>query len=285
MPKLLMLCGIAASGKSTFAKKLVAENQYVRVNKDSLRELLHEGKFSKGNEKQVLRIRDQIVEDALSQGRNVVVDDTNLHPKHKETLEQLAKKHNATFETKFFPISLEEAIKRDLKRVNSVGEKVIRNMYYQYIAEPAVYVPPEGKPQAIICDIDGTLAHIPKGGRSPYAFDRVQEDTIDTVVRNLLLLHHAEGIKIIILSGRDAVCKDQTEKWLVENDVPYDGIYMRPEENGEADTVIKKELYDKHIRDNYQVQFVIDDRRAVCDFWLSIGLKVLNVSGLDRGEF
>jgi predicted kinase len=68
--KLLMLKGLPASGKSTYAKKL-AQDGYVRVNKDDLRAMLHAGKWSKINEKQVLATRDQIVRDSLFAGKSV----------------------------------------------------------------------------------------------------------------------------------------------------------------------------------------------------------------------
>jgi predicted kinase len=158
--KLIMLKGLPASGKSTYARKL-ADDGYVRVNKDDLRAMLHNGKWSKNNESQVLRLRNEIIEDSLRSGKSVVVDDTNFAPKHKEQLQTIAKQCNATFETKFFDVSVEECIKRDLARPNSVGEKVIRNMYNQFLKPaplPSGYNP--DLDDVIICDIDGTLAHI-----------------------------------------------------------------------------------------------------------------------------
>ena len=61
-----MLKGLPASGKSTYAKKL-ANKGWTRVNKDDLRAMLNDGKWSRSNEKFVLKVRDFIVADALSE--------------------------------------------------------------------------------------------------------------------------------------------------------------------------------------------------------------------------
>jgi predicted kinase len=277
--KLLMLRGLPASGKSTYARTL-ADKGWVRVNKDDLRAMLHNGKWSREHEKQVLAIRDHIIEQSLSAGLSVVVDDTNLAPKHRQTLTELAKKHAATFETKTFDVPIEECIKRDLARANSVGERVIRQMYDQFLDPPPdAYHPPEDKPSAVLCDIDGTLAHM--RNRSPYEWSKVGEDSLDDAVKGLLDLCNF-GYQIILLSGRDSVCRPQTEEWLRSYGVPYDQLFMRAENDNRKDSIVKRELFDDFIRNNYQVQFVLDDRDQVVKMWRAMGLKCLQVA---EGDF
>jgi hypothetical protein len=41
--------------------------------------------------------------------------------------------------------------------------------------------------------------------------------------------------------------------------------------------VVKLELFDEHIRDQYDVQFVLDDRNQVVDMWRQLGLTCLQV--------
>lgn len=275
--KLIMLKGLPASGKSTYARKL-ADGGYTRVNKDDLRAMLHNSKWSKENEKQVLYIRDEIISHALSHDKSVVVDDTNLAPKHAERLKELAKAYGATFETKFFDETVETCIKRDLDREHSVGEKVIRSMYDQFLApEPLEYKPDPKLPKAIIVDIDGTLAH--KGDRSPYDWGRVGEDTVDDVVRYVVQTYTRGNV--ILVSGRDEVCRPETEKWLKDNSIPYDALYMRPKDDSRKDTIIKHEIFKNHIEDDVAVDFVLDDRNQVIEMWRSLGLKVLQVADGD----
>lgn len=215
---------------------------------------------------------------SLGNGRHVMVDDTNLHPKHEERLKELAEKHGATFATRKFKIDVEECIKRDLKRENSVGEQVIRQMYDQFLRVKEVYEPPKGKPEAILVDLDGTLAHM--SGRSPYDWSRVGEDAVDKAVIELLFDIRAGDFdtKIIILSGRDSVCRPETETWLEEQRIGYDDLFMRPEGDMRKDSIVKRELFDIHIRDSYEIRFVLDDRDQVVQMWRDLGLKCFQVA-------
>src|SRR5947208_739238 len=131
-PEVLFLKGLPASGKSTFAKDLVAKepDRWVRVNKDSLRTMLHYGKWSRGREKTVQAMQRAMAEEALRAGMSVIVDDTNLAPKHEETYRLMAERHGAEFEVKAFDATVEECIERDRKRLNPVGKDVILRMFY-----------------------------------------------------------------------------------------------------------------------------------------------------------
>ena len=274
----MMLKGLPASGKSTFARKL-ADDGWVRVNKDELRTMLHNGKWSSKNEKQVLEIRDLIIKDSLYFGKCVVVDDTNLAPKHKKELKALAKKYGAAFETKFFDVSVEECIERDLKRENSVGSKVIMDMYNQFLKPPAKVIKYDPKlPTAILCDIDGTLAHGIGITRKPYEWDKVGSDTVDYTIRYLLNIYNLENIRVILLSGRDGSCKPETFKWLDDNNIVYNYLYMREAGDNRKDSIVKEELYRKYIEGRFNVDFVLDDRNQVVDMWRSLGLKVFQVA-------
>lgn len=135
MKKIIMTKGLPASGKSTWAKQYQMENpNTVRVNKDELRSMLHNGVHSKGRESFVLEVRDFIVETALADGHDVIVDDTNFHSKHKNALWRIAAKYNAILKVQdFTDVPLEVCIERDKNRPNSVGENVIRGMFNLYI--------------------------------------------------------------------------------------------------------------------------------------------------------
>lgn len=286
MSKLIMMKGLPGSGKTTQAKLLSNPSGYVRVNKDDLRAMMNDSKWSKGNESFVLQVRDFIISEALYAGKNVVVDDTNFEAKHRLTLSSLAKKYGATFEEVFIDTPLDECIERDLKRPNSVGSKVIKNMYEKYLRLEPITVNYNPKlVDCIICDIDGTLAHIVD--RSPYDYSRVSEDTVDPVVRKLVN-QEARGYRIILVSGRPDTCREATEKWLEDNRISYHELLMRDpllvNDKGQQldDRIIKEWIYDKEIKPYYNVQYVLDDRDRVVKMWRSIGLKVLQVA---EGDF
>lgn len=241
------------------------------------------GRWSKENEKNIIKLRDTIITHNLQGGYSVIVDDTNLHPKHIERMQEIAKEHGAILEinSSFCDVSLEKCIENDLKRLASVGEKVIRDMHRKFLYKPQpkpLYQ--EGKPRAVICDLDGTLAHM--NGRGPYDWDRVDEDTKDDLIHRLIRLVQTElDVDVILLSGRDEVCRAKTESWLYEHGVSYKHLFMRPAGDNRKDNVVKEEIYQNHIAGRFNVLFVLDDRDQVVRMWRDIGLTCFQVADGD----
>lgn len=279
--KVLILRGLPASGKSTYAKELVTkDHNWFRVNKDDLRAMMNGGVFSRKLEEQIVITERELAENALKLGKNVVIDDTNFNLAHERYFSQLARYYKAEFEVKFFDTPLEVCMIRDNKRPNGVGETVIRKMYNQYLKpQPAVYEHNKKLRTAILCDIDGTLAHMKD--RSPYDWGRVDTDEVDPTIKNLLDVLKDKYF-IILVSGRDEVCREKTEKWLRGNDITYGMLLMRPEGDIRKDSIVKREIFENYIRDYYNIQFVLDDRNQVVEMWRSLGLKCLQVQ---EGDF
>lgn len=281
MPKLLLLKGLPASGKSTYAKTLVGSGQWKRVNRDLLREMVDGGKWSAKNEVFITQTELKIAQAALDLGLNVVVDDTNLSPKALSMWKDFAKLNGIDIDTKVFDTSVDECIKRDLIRPNSVGSKVIKRMYRDYLTprvEP--YKAPDGAPKAIMVDIDGTLAHM--AGRSPYDPTKYHEDKIDTAIRDMVNTYSNNGYDIILCSGRDDTYRDVTVTWLISNGVNFDELFMRPGGDTRKDSIVKLELFEANIAGKYAIEFVLDDRDQVVEMWRARGLKVLQVA---EGDF
>ena len=279
--KLLLLKGLPASGKTTFAKELVRKDgNWVRVNKDDLRNMLHGGKWSSSREKKIIACERTLVGTLLGEGKNVVVDDTNLNPIHERYFKGLTESHNADFEIKEFDTPLEECIKRDNARPNGVGETVIRKMYNQYLKPaPAKYTLDPMLQPAIVCDIDGTLAHM--HDRSPYDWSKVGNDKVDIPIAWLTSILF-RSVSVILVSGRDESCRKETEDWLAKNCICYTELIMRKEGDNRPDEVVKEEIFNENIRGNYIVKFVLDDRNKVVDMWRQLGLKCLQV---EEGDF
>ena len=305
--------GLPATGKSTFAKQFVLDNpDCVRVSRDDIRRMLFtEPNHTWGQEKVVTELEKHAVEQALSSGKSVIIDAMHLRDKYIKAWLKVAKKFNVDVYYSDFVLPLEEMIARDSLRlgVESVGEEFIRDLYTKFVQKDGTLRPaPEateegeeqgvsvstysgtsGKPLAFIVDIDGTLAHN-TCGRGWYHWERVGEDEVDLVVADIVRrladrLSVEPTLKVIVMSGRDEVCRPQTEEWLSRHKIPFDELFMRKQNDYRKDNIVKEELFNTYVRDNYDVRFVIDDRWTVCETWLRMGLKVLNVSGLDRGEF
>ena len=134
MQEIILLKGLPASGKSTWAKDFVEHHvEYVRVNKDDLREMLNIRKFSRRGEKVVLKLEREIGMAALSLGKSLIVDDTNFNPIHAEFWSGIASTNDLEYSEITFDTPLEECIERDSKRVKSVGNDAIIGMYKKYI--------------------------------------------------------------------------------------------------------------------------------------------------------
>lgn len=136
MPKIIVLSGLPASGKTTWAKKWVEEEptKRIRVCRDDIRHML--GKYwVPEREDIVTEIEQDAVYRGLEQDYDVVVDATNFRKNFwKLFLDSLSKTHYCQLEYKFFDTPLEECIERDSKReVGKVGKEVIMNMYNKYL--------------------------------------------------------------------------------------------------------------------------------------------------------
>ena len=289
MKKILILRGLPASGKSTYAKNLLTQNPHAwkRLNKDELRAMLDNSIHSKSNEKFIENVRDMMLVEALREGKNVVIDDTNLSDRPVDRIKQVIQQYmkdageTVQIEIKDIETSLEECLERDKKREKKVGESVIMRMYKQHILKdergPHYQEQDDTLPAAILCDLDGTLAIL--HDRSPFDAKRCETDLLNIPIAEILKTYHEKGVKIILMSGRENNARSQTMNWLSYNKISYNALYMRASGDMRKDAVVKKELYEKHVKGQFFVQFVLDDRNQVVDLWrLELGLPCLQVN-------
>jgi len=278
--KILVLKGLPASGKTTFAKKLINEEKnWKRINKDDLRAMIDNNIWSKDNEKLILKIRDNIIIDCLVNKYNIIIDDTNFAEKHINRINEIADRLDVEVEEKFFDIPVNECIKRDSERPNPVGKKVIMNMYNTYLKKE---IPPvkwiSKRRTAIICDIDGTLAKMKN--RGPFDWMKVENDELNKPVADILEKYQ-DSVDTILLSGRDGICREQTEQWLADNNIKYTCLFMRDIDNNEKDSIIKERIYREKIESLYNILFILDDRTQVVEMWRNLGLTCFQVANGD----
>jgi len=292
----IIICkGLPASGKSTWAKQEAKSDNWKRWNNDEARLMFDSEQFNKANEKFINLMRDSFIHKGMEKGFNLIIDNTNLAPKHEVNINQIATVFNKTdspyeysVKVKFFEVSLEEAIERDSKRENPVGEKVIKDMYNQFLSENPIqpfYKGNENFPPAIIVDLDGTLAHN-NGHRSAYDATKVYDDEINKHILDLIVLYLENVYNVLFVSGREGteICKSETIRWLNDKCGIHDiednrDIFFRKEGDHRNDAIVKEEIFYEHIHDNYNVQFVLDDRDRVVSMWRKkIGLPCLQVN-------
>lgn len=299
MTRLLITRGLPGCGKTTRARQWVGEDREhrARVNRDDLRAMLDDGEFVKGiTEPRIVAARDAAISSLLRQGVDVMSDDTNLPQRTARDLARLAAHAGADFAVvDLTDIPLDVCLIRNSLRTDKppVPEPVIRDMHARYLAgrgyplpvpdKPAgasglaLYEPKPGTPRAVLVDIDGTVAL--KGARSPFDETRVHEDRPNRPVIEAIEAEHAAGRRVVFMSGRTDACREATEEWLrVHVGVPYEALHMRPAGDARKDSVVKRELFDRHVRDLYDVRRVYDDRDQVVTMWRSLGLSCLQVA-------
>lgn len=279
MSRLTITVGLPGSGKSTWAgEQHASDPSIVIVNRDSIRLELG-AQFNWKHEKRVARIRDERIETALNAGYDVIDDDTNLTTHTQAHLRALAERCGADFiinDTFIHTVTFEECMERDRFRgMASVGKDVIERLYYSYWNDQ---IRPENKGviRAVVCDVDGTLAHAP--GRWNYDRD-VTQDTPDNAITSLLNSVALDNKHMVLLvSGRHEAQREPTLEWLRTHNIPCDRLFMRADGDNRNDAVIKKELYLREIQGKYYVEYVIDDRPRVIRMWRGeLGLTVLQV--------
>ncbi len=137
MPKLTVLQGLPGCGKSRIAEEMVLNNRNaVRVSKDSLRHMLYfvtrpkessENPTTPEKERFIAHLEFIFVHLLLSQGRDVVVDDTNLNPERVVLLRSIALMGEYGFELHTLKLNVAECVANDAKRSPPAGEAVIRS--------------------------------------------------------------------------------------------------------------------------------------------------------------
>lgn len=287
--KAIITRGISASGKTTWAEQHCKETNSVNINRDDIRfDLFCNGvrdwslyKFTKQREKEVTEYQRGMIDKAAESGLDVVISDTNLNPKTVSSLTEYLTSKGYEVEIKDFHVDVMEAIKRDAKRANGVGYEVIMKQYKQYCEihfSKDYHQHKNGKPDAIIVDVDGTVADM-QGVRTPFQWDLVGLDKPHQYVIDIVNAARYDGLEIIFLSGRDGCCMEDTHKWLTKyTQVDDFYLFMRSVGDMRKDTIIKKELFKKYIDNNFNVLYAIDDRGSVARMWrYELGLKVLQV--------
>lgn len=147
------------------------------------------------------------------------------------------------------------------------------------------------KPNAIIVDIDGTVAdlthrlhYVETKPANWEAFKSlVSQDKpiipVITIVQALAENHY----DLIFVSGREGTdeCHADTFEWLFKYFTDFK-LYMRKEKDYRADDIIKKEIFEEYIKPYYNVVAVFDDRPRVVKMWREQGLFVFDVNQTGR---
>lgn len=281
--KAIITVGISASGKTTWVTDLLkAEKGWRDINRDWIRFNVvcpfsdwSNYKFNKKNETEVTRVQGLMIMESWAAGENIVISDTNLNAKTRQAIIKDLEELGYTVEIKAFPITRETALKRDNLRANGVGADVIYRQWQNWneFNGRKTYVPDTSLPNAIIVDVDGTIAQM--NGRGPFDWKRVGEDDPRWLIIDMVSNYEGQGYEILIVSGRSDECKNETTDWLDRHGVPFTELHMRKEGDFRRDSVIKEEILWTHLAHKYNIVAAIDDRPLMIRTWYE--LRIPNV--------
>lgn len=277
--KLTIMRGLPASGKTTRAREILADGNTVRVNKDTLRTMLHFDKWSNRNEAMTRAASIAIVREMAAKGHNVVVDDTNLNPTTFSSWQGIGQELGARVVVEdLSKVPVEECWARDNAREKRVGMHVISKMALQYLQ----WLSGE---DVVVSDLDGTLCHIghrlhhvrkdPKDWKS--FFEGIPGDGLREDVRDMV----AKARTLILVTARPESYRAQTEEWLTRHGINYTALIMREDGDSRQDTDVKAEMYQKYLK-HLTIKTIYDDRPSVIKMWRKRGLHVVDVGmGID----
>lgn len=297
-PTLTALVGLPGAGKSTWAQAYALEHLGVVqiVSRDSIRMTMFGVTHDPRIESTVTHLQDTLILDALRAGRNVVVDNLNLRKQYRNALVHLAAQGGAHYEEKFFPTPIQTCITRNAMRSDTrvpdaAMEKFINLAMPWYkgaivptqipFQEREVPKCQEYDPalfDTVICDLDGTLCDL--NGRDPYDPSTCADDLpVAPVLDCLYAMNMALDGEILFVSGREERYRPETLAFLQKHTPFPFKLFMRPTGDKRKDTEVKREIYERHIRGQYNVSFVLDDRPSVVRMWrYDLGLMVFQVN-------
>lgn len=292
MSELQILVGPPGAGKTTYAKyKIRTELNWFRLCRDDFRGMnFNQATMSSDHEKIISKQIDSCILQLIESGKNIIYDATNCK---KQLIDDMVRKYNYLCDISFkvFDISEDELSERCEKRNQETGKFIPKKIQKKFFLEftelkqtmsfdflPKIivspYTPQPNLPEAIICDIDGTLLIM--GNRSPYDTEKSYLDTPNDAVLKIL---KDTDLPILLVSGRKESDRSVTLDSLSKYKIPWSELHFRSDEDFRADSIVKKEIFEKEIRNRYNIKFVLDDRNSVVDMWRrELGLKCLQVN-------
>lgn len=145
--------------------------------------------------------------------------------------------------------------------------------------------------KTVLFDIDGTLADIRHrrgfldGDRPDWnRFNAAMGDDVPNgpVVTLYKSLWETGRFDIILTTGRNEKFRRVTEQWLIWNEIPFERMIMRKDNDNRADHIIKEEMLARLLSEGRVIEFTVDDRQQVVDMWRRNGITCLQC---DVGDF
>lgn len=294
---LTLMVGPPGSGKSTFAHTLglrAADNHahIVRINQDDQGKVGHMNAFL----------------DAVTQGKDIIVDRMNFNKEQRARYITLAKAAGYEVEVYMFYYSTTTCMQHMRNRINHPTIKTEEDMWkaLRFFFSKFEYPSKEEgidriqefrenynkyRPFAVICDLDGTLADIDhrlhfvrREGKKDWRsfFEGIYNDKLKTDIAAVLHSMSNNDYPIVYCSGRPDDYRESTQHWIDANALPPGFLLMRTKGDFRPDSLVKEIILDFEILTRYRVLVSIDDRKQVVEMWRKRGITCMQVA---EGDF
>ena len=153
------------------------------------------------------------------------------------------------------------------------------------------------KPTAVIFDMDGTLADVSSirhylvkyeaSGRTHHKdFNSFHAESVNVPphrhVVSAAQVANMLGHKVLIVTARKHMWRNQTAWWLAMHDVPSDALFMRGDFDNRKDYEVKKDILNI-IRKAYTPIHAWDDNPSIIKLWTEEGIPCTIVEGWEHG--
>lgn len=135
MSRLIMLCGLPASGKSHYAKQLSKEYNAIIISSDELRIELFNDVNVQDRNNEVFNELKKRVKKALLENISVIIDSTNINYKRRKAFLDELKTYPIHKLCVFMATPYEECLRQNSLRERQIPEYVIKRMY------KSIYIP------------------------------------------------------------------------------------------------------------------------------------------------
>jgi predicted kinase len=141
---IIVMTGVAASGKSTFCTNYFDNDKFVRINGDNLR---------KEYKSKATKMEDKLIADCISEGKSFIIDNTNVKLEQRKKYIDIAKENGYKVVNFYIPTTKEIAIERNKLREGDAH--VSRVVIYTMLKRLVIPTKEEGFDKMYIVDNSG----------------------------------------------------------------------------------------------------------------------------------